>query len=93
MGRLDMVHIKNNKQRIIHRLKIVKGHLQKVHNMIEDDKYCIDILNQSLAVQKALKQIDMLMMEDHLKTCAIHQIKEGQEDKTVQELIGIYKFK
>jgi len=88
-----MVHIKNNKQRIIHRLKIVQGHLQKVHRMIEGDKYCIDVLHQSLAVQKALKQIDMLMMEDHLKTCAIHQIKEGQEDKTVQELIGIYKFK
>lgn len=93
MGRLDMVHIKNNKERIIHRLKIVKGHLQKVQDMIEDDKYCIDVLHHSLAVQKALKQIDMLMMEDHLKTCAIHQIKDGQEDKTVQELIGIYKFK
>ena len=88
-----MVHIKNNKERILHRLKIVKGHLQKVHQMIEGDNYCIDVLHQSLAVQKALKQIDMLMMEDHLKTCAIHQIREGKEDKMVQELIGIYKFK
>ena len=88
-----MVHIKNNKQRILHRIKIVKGHLQKVHEMIEENEYCINVLHHSLAVQKALKQIDMLMMEDHLKTCAIHQIKEGKEDKTVQELIGIYKFK
>ncbi|OGK34415.1 hypothetical protein A3A93_03585 [Candidatus Roizmanbacteria bacterium RIFCSPLOWO2_01_FULL_38_12] len=88
-----MVHIKNNKHRILHRLKIVKGHLQKVYDMIEADQYCIDVLHHSLAVQKALKQIDMLMMEDHLNTCAIHQIKEGKEKKTVQELIGIYKFK
>ena len=74
-------------------MKIVKGHLQKVKKRIEEKKYCIDVPHHSLAVQKALKQIDMLMMEDHLKTCAIHQIKEGKEDKTVQELIGIYKFK
>ena len=49
--------------------------------MIEADQYCIDVLHHSLAVQKALKQIDMLMMEDHLNTCAIHQIKEGKENE------------
>ena len=85
--------MKKDKKDILNRLSYLEGHCRAIKQMIEDDKYCIDILNQSLAVQKALKQIDMLMMEDHLKTCAIHQIKEGQEDKTVQELIGIYKFK
>ncbi len=92
-GLKNMVHINNNKQRITHRLKIVKGHLQKVINMAEKGEYCIDVLHQSLAVQKALKQIDMILMEDHLKTCAVDQIKNGEEQKMVKELVGIYKFK
>ena len=88
-----MVKIQNNKDRVLHRLKIVNGHIQKVIKMVENDEYCIDILHQSLALQKALKQIDMVIMEEHLKTCAVHQAKEGQENDMVKELLGIYKFK
>ncbi len=74
-------------------MKIIQGHLKKVMNMIEQDDYCIDIVHQSLALQKALKQIDMLIMEDHLRTCAVDQIKDGKELKTIEELISIYKYK
>ncbi len=88
-----MVTIKSNKDRIVHRLKIANGHLHKVIQMVESDTYCIDVLHHSLAVQKALKQIDMLMMEDHLKTCAVDQVKNGEETQMVKDLIGIYKFK
>lgn len=88
-----MVTIKTNKDRIVHRLKIASGHLHKVIQMVESEKYCIDILHQSLAIQKALKQIDMLIMEDHLKTCAVDQAKNGEEYKMVSDLLGVYKFK
>jgi DNA-binding FrmR family transcriptional regulator len=88
-----MVQIKTHKDRISHRLKIVNGHLRKVIEMVENDTYCIDVLHQSLAVQKALKNVDMLIMEEHLKTCAIDQVKNGQEQKMVKELVDIYKFK
>jgi len=88
-----MVNIKSHKQRVSHRLKIIKGHLGKVINMVENDEYCIDVLHQSLAIQKALKTIDVLIMEDHLKTCAIEQIKSGKAEKVVLELTKIYKFK
>lgn len=88
-----MVTIKTNKDRIVHRLKIASGHLHKVIQMVESEQYCIDVLHHSLAVQKALKQIDMLMMEDHLKTCAVDQVKQGEEQKMVRDLLGIYKFK
>ncbi|MBP7967371.1 metal-sensing transcriptional repressor [Candidatus Woesebacteria bacterium] len=88
-----MVTIKNNKERLLHRMKIIQGHLKKVMTMIDEDAYCIDIVHQSLALQKALKQIDMLIMEEHLKTCAVEQIRDGQEEKTIEELISIYKYK
>lgn len=88
-----MVHIKTNKQRILHRMKIAHGHLKKVIEMLEKDEYCIDILHNSLAVQKALKSTDMLIMEDHLKTCAVDQIRKGDESQVVRDLISIYKYK
>ena len=88
-----MVTIKNNKQRLLHRMKIIQGHLKKVMSMIEQDEYCIDIVHQSLALQKALKQVDMLIMEEHLQTCAVDQIRDGKKDKTIEELISIYKYK
>jgi DNA-binding FrmR family transcriptional regulator len=74
-------------------MKIAHGHLNKVIKMLENDEYCINILHNSLAVQKALKSIDMIIMEDHLKTCAVDQIKEGKETQMVKDLIGIYKYK
>ncbi len=88
-----MVTIKDHKQRVSHRLKIVRGHIEKIIHMVEADEYCIDVLHQSLAVQKALKNIDMVIMEDHLRTCAIEQIKNGHEEKVMRELSEIYKYK
>ncbi len=88
-----MVTIKTNKERLLHRMKIIQGHLKKVMCMIDEDAYCIDIVHQSLALQKALKQVDMLIMEDHLQTCAVDQIKNGEGAKTIEELISIYKYK
>ncbi|MBP9690816.1 metal-sensing transcriptional repressor [Candidatus Woesebacteria bacterium] len=88
-----MVTIKNHKHRVLHRLKIVRGHLEKIMDMVEKDAYCIDVLHQSLALQKALKSIDIVIMEDHLRTCAVEQIKNGHEEKVMRELSEIYKYK
>lgn len=88
-----MVKLRDEKHRILHRLKIVRGHLERIIEMVETDTYCMDVLHQSLAVQKALKQIDAVIIEDHLKTCAVDQIKNGKEDKTIKELTEIYGYK
>jgi DNA-binding FrmR family transcriptional regulator len=83
----------NHKKRALHRIKIIQGHMKSIEKMIEEDKYCIDVLHQSLAVQKALKNLDIFIMEDHLKTCVVDQVKGGEEEKMVKDLTGIYKFK
>lgn len=61
--------------------------------MIDEDAYCLDIVHQSRAVQKALKNLDIHLIEDHLKTCVIDQVKNGQEEKTTVELLKLYDFK
>ena len=82
---------KNEKERIYHRLRIAKGHLEKVMRMVENHEYCIDVLNQSLAVQSALKEADSLILENHLKTCASNAIRKGNSEEAISEVMQVFK--
>lgn len=79
------------KKRTIHRLKIAKGHLSKIISMVEGDTYCMDIIHQSQAVQKALKEIDALVLENHLQSCVVQQIQEGQAQTAISEVMNVFK--
>ena len=82
---------KDIQERIVHRLKIAKGHLEKVISMVEKDEYCIDILNQSQAVQSAIKETDALILQNHLQGCVVDDIKNGKIDETVEEIMKVFK--
>lgn len=82
---------KDTQERILHRLKIVQGHLKKVISMVESDEYCIDILHQSQAIQKALKESDNLMLENHLQKCATDAIRGGDSKKAIAEVMEVFK--
>lgn len=81
----------NSKEKILHRAKIIEGHCGKVVKMIEDGEYCIDILNQSLAVQNALKKMDEALLANHLNSCVIHKIKDGKADEATKEVLEVFK--
>lgn len=82
---------KDTQERILHRLKIAKGHLEKVIQMVEENKYCIDVLHQSQAIQKALKETDNVMLENHLQTCASAAIGKGRKDEAIAEVMQVFK--
>lgn len=82
--------LENNKQSILRRLKIAEGHLKKVISMIENDRYCIDVLQQSSAVRSALKKTQDLILTRHLQTCVKMALKEDKREKVVGELVNIY---
>jgi DNA-binding FrmR family transcriptional regulator len=87
-----MFRPKNEKERILHRLKIVLGHYKKVMQMVEDDVYCIDVLHQSMAVQKALREIDNLLLEQHLAGCVTDAMHQHQnQEKFMQEIMDVFK--
>lgn len=65
--------------------------MKKVVQMVEDDKYCIDILHQSQAIQKALKQVDNLMLENHLQKCAADAIRGGDSKKAIAEVMEVFR--
>ncbi|MEK7168522.1 MAG: metal-sensing transcriptional repressor [Patescibacteria group bacterium] len=81
------------KTNILHRLKIAKGHLEKVINMVEGDEYCINIVHQLLAVESALRNTDELVLENHLKTCVADSIKKGDSDEAIKEVMEVLKKK
>lgn len=84
---------KDQNEKILHRLKIAKGHLEKVIKMTENKEYCIDIIHQSQAVQGALTEVDNLMMENHLRTCAANAIKRGNQKEAIDEVMSVFKKK
>lgn len=82
---------KDTQERILHRLKIAHGHLEKVLKMVESHEYCIDVIHQSQAVQSALKEADNLILENHLKTCAADAIRNGREEEAITEVMNVFR--
>lgn len=72
------------------RINIIKGQLDGLQKMIEDDMYCIDLLNQSLAIQNAIKSVDALLFERHLKTHVVEQFSKEPQIAT-EELVKLFK--
>lgn len=81
----------STRERIAHRLKISKGHLEKVIMMIEDDVYCIDVLHQMNAVQSGLKETGNIVLENHLKGCVADAIGKGKKDEAISEIMEVFK--
>lgn len=75
---------------VMARLRSVAGHLKAVERMVEDDKYCVDVLKQTMAIEKALERVDALVLEQHLETCLADAFRQGRADKTIKELAEIF---
>lgn len=88
-----MYRPKGTEERILHRLKIARGHLEKVIKMVENDEYCIDVLHQMHAVETGLKETSNLVLENHLKTCAADAIRNGRQEEAVKEVMSVFKTK
>lgn len=82
-----------DKQKLIRRLKIIEGQVRGLQEMIEKDIYCIDIITQTSAVKQGLSGIEDILMEGHLGTCLVHQIKKGQTEKATKEMLKVYGLK
>lgn len=79
------------KQAIINRLKRIEGQVRGIQNMVEKDRYCIDILVQISAIQAALKKVGLSISEHHLKHCVTHALNTGDGEHAIEELIDVMK--
>ena len=81
------------KKKLINHLHRVAGQIAGIEKMVEADKYCVDIITQSLAVEKSLQSFNADLLENHLSEHVPHQFMHGQSQKAVKEMIKIYKLK
>jgi len=81
------------KKRAVHRAKIIQGQLAGLAKAIEAETYCTDLLLQSLSIQRSLKSLDALLLENHLKShVAAQMMEERGVDRVVEELIKVYQL-
>lgn len=82
-----------NTKSILRRLSIAEGQIRGLRELIVNGAYCVDVITQTSAVKQALSGVEDMLLESHLRTCAINQIKKGNEKKAVEEIIKVYKLK
>jgi len=87
--------ISDIKQRALHRAKILEGQMRGVQKMIENEDYCMDILTQSLAIQKSIGSLNKLILENHVRTHikkSLSSNSEDEQEKAVAELLALYEL-
>ncbi len=78
------------RQECLKRLSFIEGHLAGVRRMIEEDKYCPEILKQTFAVRRAIEKLEAIMLDGHLHHCVVNGIRDGREEQVIQELMELY---
>jgi len=76
-----------HRKNVLNRLKSIEGHIRGIERMVEEDAYCIDVVKQMMAVQKAIDKVNSLIMQNHLNECVITAI-QGNDPKKRQKVIG-----
>ena len=77
----------SQKSDVLNRLKSIEGHVRGIERMVEDDAYCIDVIKQTIAVQRALDKVNGLILQNHLETCVTTAIR-GEEARERERVIG-----
>ncbi|MDP3982202.1 MAG: metal-sensitive transcriptional regulator [bacterium] len=83
---------KNLKDKAMRRLRIVEGQVRGLRSMVEKEQYCVDIVTQSFAVKQALSGVEDLILENHLSTHVVEQMRSGKEIKAIKEILEIQKL-
>ena len=78
--------MKTAKDDALKRLSYIEGHIKGIKKMVEDDTYCVDILKQTYAVQRAIEKFEQVLLRDHLSHCVPEGIREGRDEEVLNEL-------
>jgi DNA-binding FrmR family transcriptional regulator len=83
-----------NKQQLLNRLKTIEGHVRGVQRMVEDDSYCIDVIKQTRAIQRALERVNTVILSNHLDTCvttAVRSDEPHERERVLRELLQLFE--
>jgi DNA-binding FrmR family transcriptional regulator len=74
----------DDKGTVLARLKRIEGQTRGIHKMVEDDRYCVEVLQQISAVTRALQGVALHLLDEHLSHCVAEAVKTGGEEKDVK---------
>jgi CsoR family transcriptional regulator, copper-sensing transcriptional repressor len=84
----------DSKQQLINRLKTVEGHIRGVQRMVEEDAYCVDVLKQTQAIQRALDTFNSLILSRHLNGCVTTAVRgddAAERERVMSELLQVFE--
>ena len=83
--------VNKEKTELRHRLKKVAGQINGIDKMLDDGRYCVDILQQIVAARAALNKVALLIIESHAKSCIVAAVTEDRGDQSIDELMNVLK--
>ncbi len=86
-------HEHKQTKNIIHRLSRIEGHVRAIKGMVEEGRTCADVLMQVAAVRSALDRVGRILLEDHIESCLLHSVEEGNIEEQLADLkIALDRF-
>ena len=82
--------VKAERSELDARLASIEGHIKGIRKMVEDDTYCVDVLKQTFAVERALQKFEAELLRGHLGTCVPTGFKQGRNEKMIEELTELF---
>jgi len=93
MGNQSTPHAHENRDKVLKRLARIEGHVRGIKRMLEEDAECPDVLVQIAAVRAALNNVGQIILEDHLRSCMVRAVSDGEFDDAMRDLkISLYRF-
>lgn len=80
------------KQELGKRLASIEGHIKGIRKMVDDGAYCVDVLKQTYAVERALQRFESELLRGHLSTCVPKGFTEGRNEAMIQELSEVFEL-
>jgi DNA-binding FrmR family transcriptional regulator len=78
-----------DKEDLLHRLRKIEGQARGLQQMIKDDRYCLDVVQQINALTAAAREVALIVLEDHLRGCVTTAIKENEGDAAIKEMVTV----
>ncbi len=80
----------NIKKSLKSRLNRIEGQVRGLQRMVDQEKYCVDVITQAQAAKSAIGAFESLMLKNHLETHVMHQMKHGEGNKAIDEILRVY---
>ena len=82
----------DTKKDALKRVNYIDGHLAGVRKMIEEDRYCVDVIRQTYAIRRALQKLEGILIDGHLRSCVPDAYREGRDEQMLEELKDLFEI-